>query len=135
MLGKFAITVLAAVAVTSGLAGAAQAVECKTKFLVGVWATTDWQGKGWGADETDICLLQFNTSGQVMSSSCFLGSNTKPDSQNLRGRLSVSKACNVTGTITAGKFSTTVTGKLDPKKGKLTLTPKGADTDVYNQQW
>lgn len=133
-----------ALALAALAATPAAAAECKTKFLVGTWAYTDY------VDDPDIqftnvlvCTAQFNEKGQTMDGACsFLPKGQKV--AGLEAHLSVSKACAVTGRLTfVGRKGrpfnkSEVTGTLDPKKGILTIKPKRPlffDEAKFFQQW
>jgi len=137
MRSKTVFAAAAAAAMALGLGVAEAAPKCANKMFVGTWAATDYE-PGDEADDVDLCLMQLNTKGQIMAYSCFEATDAKPirQTQNTTGRLTVTKACEVTGTVRQGKRARTVTGTLDPVKGVLTLTVKGDDTPVvFNQQW
>jgi len=141
--GRGAAVAAAALAFAAAAATPAAAAECKTKFLVGTWAYTDY------VDDPDIqftnvlvCTAQFNEKGQTMDGACsFLPKGQK--TAGLDAHLSVSKACAVTGRLTfVGRkgrpFKSEVTGTLDPKKGILTIKPKKPllfDEAKFFQQW
>lgn len=130
------VAAAAAAAMMLGFADTASAAKCSTKMLVGAWAETDFE-KGDAPEDVDICLIQFNTKGQVMTSSCFTADDTKMarGSDRVSGKLSVTKACEVTGKLRFRRQVVTLTGTLNPSKGIMTLRAKGTDPIVYNQQW
>jgi hypothetical protein len=119
----------------------AGAVECKTKFLVGTWAMSDYD-KGDAADFVQIAVLEFNEKGQVRDGSVFWADKAKPTARFDRGQLTVSHNCGVTGEFTVTSlekpkktFKYRVNGTMDPKNGILYLKPNGADEQVFYQQW
>jgi len=134
-LGRRVAAAAATLTALAVLATPAAAVECKSKFLVGTWTASDFD-PDIEDDKIDVCSLQFNTKGEVMAGACTVFPKGRKESR-LDGRLTVNKACAVSGRLvfidrkTNKKLTFPVkNGTLDPKSGVLTVKPF-----VFFQQW
>jgi hypothetical protein len=103
--------------ISLGFATAASAANCKAKDLKGTWI-------GKISDEVEnFCVIQFNGSAKISKANCFATVTLHPLG-TLKGRLEVSKACEVSGDLIqvppAGlPTEVSVSGQLDPKSGVL----------------
>lgn len=103
--------------ISLGFATTASAANCKAKDLKGAWI-------GKISDEVEsFCLIQFNGSAKISKANCFTTVNLH-SLGTLKGRLEVSKACEVSGNLIqvppAGvPIEVAVSGQLDPKSGVL----------------
>lgn len=134
-LGRRVAAAAATLTALAVLASPAAAAECTTKFLVGTWTTSDFD-PDIEDDTIDVCSLQFNTKGEVMAGACTAFPKGRKEDR-LDGRLTVNKACVVTGRLvfidqkTKKKLTIPVKrGTLDPKSGVLTAKPF-----TFFQQW
>jgi len=134
-LGRRVAATAAALTALAVLATPAAAVECKTKFLVGTWTASDFD-PDIEDDKIDVCSLQFNTKGEIMAGACTVFPKGRKEAR-LDGRMTVNKACAVTGRLeiidrkTNKKLTIPVKkGTLDPKTGVLTVKPF-----TFIQQW
>lgn len=96
-----------------GVATSANAANCKAKDLKGTWI-----GKISGELE-NFCLIEFNGSAKVSKATCFITENLHSLGV-LKGRLKVSKACELSGNLiqvppAGAPTEVSVTGQLDPK--------------------
>ncbi len=112
------ILLVSACAVLSlGFAASAQAASCKAKDLKGSWI-----GKISGETE-NFCLIEFNGSAKIANANCFFTDDLQSIG-TLKGRLKVSKSCEVSGTLSQvppeGETSEVgVSGQLDAKTGVM----------------
>lgn len=100
-----------------GFAASANAANCKAKDIKGSWV-----GKISGEVE-NFCLIELNGSAKISQANCFLAEDLQ-SLGTLRGRLKVSKACEVSGSLSqvspeGEKTEVAVSGQLDPKTGVL----------------
>lgn len=100
-----------------GFAASANAASCKAKDIKGSWI-----GKISG-EVDNFCLIEFNGSSKISRSNCFLAEDLQ-SLGTLKGRLKVSKACEVSGSLSqlspeGEKTEVAVSGQLDPETGVL----------------
>ena len=132
-------TFMSAVAVAAliGTAGAAEAAQCTTKFLTGLWVGA--------AEEEDpaYCVVQFKTNGWITQASCFDPPVLK-STMTWTGRFTVAKDCSVTGDFDAAvkggrKINFKYSGTMDAKRGIIqgTMKPRNGPSVTYDfvQQW
>ena len=95
-------------------AGAADAADCKTKFLRGVWV-------GHATTEVDLyCTLQVKENGWTTESSCF-NPKTLKQAATLDGRFTVKSNCEVSASF---DFTNGATGKVSPATFKGVMKPE-----------
>jgi len=132
-------TLVSAVAVVAlmGTVGAAEAAQCTTKYLTGLWFGA--------ADEEDptYCAVQFKTNGWITEASC-IDPPVLKSTMTWTGRFTVTKDCSVTGNFdgtakNGRKFNYKYSGTMDPKRGiiKGTMKVRNGPSATYDfvQQW
>ena len=110
-------------ATVMGFAGTANATQCITKYLTGVWVGTET-----GNTDDAYCVVQFKSNGWVIQASCFDRDTLKSEG-TWDGRFTTDKACNVSGNFdflpTKGKkVDIEFKGTLNPNTGVMTGTMK-----------
>lgn len=125
-------------ATVMGFAGTANAAQCITKYLTGVWVGTET-----GSTDDPYCVVEFKSNGWVIQASCFDRDTMKMEA-TWDGRFTTDKACNVTGNFDwipnkGKKVDIEFKGTLNPNSGVMTGTMKASNQPKVNyklvEQW
>jgi len=90
-----AFTALAAAPVAAQSIEPQKGYQCKAKYLAADWMVIFYDG-----DDPTYCEATLDKSGKITSSSCFENKIGKV-AGSLSGKLSITKHCAITGTVTA----------------------------------